>query len=77
MERLNGTHASEIARSLGVRPATVKSYLTDLGFTKLRSYCVSANVVEALRITEAELRHVGARWNGRYWIGCGPHQSII
>ena len=74
MARLSGTPAAEIARSLGVKPATVKSYLTSCGLTLLRSYCVSASVAEALGITESELRRTGARWNGTYWIGRGPSQ---
>ena len=72
--RLNGTPASEIARSLGVKPATVKSYLTSCGLTLMRSYCVSASVAEALGITELELQRSGARWNGQYWVGRGPCQ---
>jgi hypothetical protein len=77
MARLNGTSASDIARSLGVKPATVKSYLTSCGVTMLRSYCLNPNVAEALNIDEIELRRVGARWNGRYWVGRGPYQGDL
>lgn len=66
----------EIANSLGVEPATIKSYLTGSGVTILRSYCLNAQVAEALGITE-ELRGAGARWNGRYWVGRGPSQSDV
>jgi hypothetical protein len=43
----------EIANSLGVKPATIKSYLTGSGASILRSYCLNAQVAEALGITEA------------------------
>ena len=75
--RLNGAPTVEIANSLGVKPATIKSYLTGSGVTILRSYCLNAQVAEALGITEAELRGAGARWNGRYWVGRGPSQSDV
>lgn len=67
----------EIANSLSVKPATIKSYLTGSGVTILRSYCLNAQVAEAFGITEAELRGAGARWNGRYWVGRGPNQSEV
>ena len=77
LARLSGTPASEIARSLGVKPGTVKTYLTSCGLTLMRSYCLSASVAEALGITELELRGAGARWNGRYWVGRGPCQLDV
>jgi len=77
MARLNGTPATEIALSLGVKPATVKTYLTSCGVTLLRSYCLNAAVAEALGISEAQLRCAGARWNGRYWVGRGPNQADV
>jgi len=77
MARLNGTPASEIARSLGVKPATIKTYLTSCGHTLMHSYCLSPSVAEALGLTELDLRRAGARWNGRYWVGRGPRQTDV